>query len=52
MAKPIKETPILYGKDSDKFLKAAKENETRKIPAKEYNRAISIYNKVIKNAKF
>ena len=21
MAKPIKETPILYGKDSDKFLK-------------------------------
>lgn len=51
MAKPIKETPILYGKDSDRFLKEVKENENKKVPAKEYKKAVSSYKKIINNPK-
>jgi hypothetical protein len=51
MAKPIKETPILYGKDSDRFLKEVKENENKKVPAKQYKKAVSAYHKIIKNSK-
>lgn len=51
MAKPIKETPILYGKDSDRFLKEVKENENNKVPAKEYKKAVSSYKKIINNPK-
>ncbi len=51
MAKPIKETPILYGKDSDRFLKEIKENEKKKVPSEDYKRALDIYSKVIKKAK-
>jgi len=51
MAKPIKDTPILYGKDSDRFLKEVKMNENRKIPDKDYQRAVEIYKKVKKKAE-
>lgn len=51
MAKPIKETPILYGKDSDRFLKEVKDNENKKVPAKEYKKAVSSYKKIINNPK-
>lgn len=52
MARPIKETPILYGKDSDRFLNEVQENETKKIPEKDYKRALNIYNKVMENQSF
>lgn len=52
MARPIKETPILYGKDSDRFLKEVRENETKKIPEEDYKRALKIYNKVMENQSF
>ncbi len=46
MAKPIKETPILFGKDADRFLKDIKKNEGEKISDKDYRRALSIFEKV------
>ena len=54
MSTPIKETPILYGKDSDRFLKAIRENETnpsKKISKKEYEDAMKLYDAVMANAK-
>lgn len=51
MAKPIKETPILYGTDSDRFLKEVKKNENKKVSAKEYKKAVSAYEKIINNPK-
>lgn len=50
MATPIKDTPILYGKDSDRFLKKVKENENKRVPKKDYDRAMKVYNKMIKRA--
>lgn len=54
MARPIKETPILYGKESDKFLKTIKQNEkdaSRKVSTEEYNYSKKLYDEVMKNAK-
>jgi len=51
MAKPIKETPILYGKDSDRFLKEVRENENKKVPVKEYKKAVSSFKKILNNPK-
>jgi hypothetical protein len=51
MAKPIKETPILYGKNAKRFLKEIKENESKKISNKEYRRAMTIFDKVVKKNK-
>lgn len=51
MAKPIKETPVLYGKDSDRFLKEVRENENKKISETEYKKAVSTYEKIINNPK-
>lgn len=50
MATPIKDTPILSGKDSARFLKKVKENESKRVPKKDYDRAIKVYNKMIKSA--
>jgi len=49
MASPIKETPVLTGKDAVRFEKQIKENETgkNKVPASEYNRAQETFKKVI-----
>jgi hypothetical protein len=38
MAKPIKETPVLKGKDAVNFLQSMKEAETKKISAEEIAR--------------
>ncbi|MBI5745517.1 MAG: hypothetical protein HZA13_00770 [Nitrospirae bacterium] len=53
MALPIKPTPALSGKDAEKFFKKAKEVEEgkHKISDADYNRAMSIYRKVMKKAK-
>jgi hypothetical protein len=53
MALPIKPTPALSGKDAEKFFNRAKEVEEgkHKISDADYNRAMSIYRKVMKKAK-
>lgn len=51
MARPIKETPILYDEDSDRFLEEVKENELKKVSDAEYYRTLEIYEKVIKKAE-
>jgi hypothetical protein len=40
MARPIKETPILIGKDAREFEKEITENETKQATKEEYERAI------------
>jgi hypothetical protein len=46
MAKPIKETPILRGKEAEYFFTKVQKNETKKVSEKEYRRAVSIFEKV------
>jgi hypothetical protein len=46
MAKPIKETPILRGKEADHFFAKVQKNEAKKVSEKEYKRAVSIFEKV------
>jgi len=41
MARPIKETPILRGKDAERFEKAMKENEKKTITPEEYERIMN-----------
>jgi len=38
MARPVKDTPILYGKDALKFNIAIKENENKKISFQEHQK--------------
>ncbi|MCP5244849.1 MAG: hypothetical protein H6937_02315 [Burkholderiales bacterium] len=45
MATPIKDTPVLYGKDAERFERIIKENESKKVPAADYNRAKEAYKK-------
>lgn len=52
MATPIKETPILYGKDSDRFLEEVKANENKKISEEEKSKNIELYEKVMDKATF
>ncbi len=48
MATKIKETPVLYGKDAERFDRACKENEAglHKVSSGEYQRAMDVYNSV------
>lgn len=52
MAKRIKETPVLYGKDAERFSKKIKENEGKRASKDEYNKMRANYNKLKKFAKF
>ncbi len=52
MATPIKETPILYGKDSDRFLEDVKRNENKRISREEKAKNIDLLNKVLDKATF
>ena len=45
MAKPIKETPILYGKDSRTFSEKMKWNEAL-APKEEYDKVMADYHKM------
>ena len=45
MARPVKETPILTGKDAIRFEKAIKANEKKTISPDEHNRIISAWKK-------
>jgi hypothetical protein len=46
MARPIKETPVLSGKDAKRFEQQIKENEKRKVPESDYQRALKTFNAV------
>ena len=46
MAKPIKETPILYGKDSRTFSEKMKWNEEHPAPKEEYDKVMADYHKM------
>lgn len=43
MAKSIKETPVLYGKDAQKFSEKIAENASKKAPAEEIKRVMDNY---------
>lgn len=43
MARPIKETPVLTGKDADRFQKIIKANEHKKVSTSDYDRAKKAY---------
>jgi hypothetical protein len=47
MAKPIKETPVLMGKDATRFTEEAKANETKRISESDYRKMLTNY-KLIK----
>lgn len=51
MSRPIKDTPVLYGKESDRFLKEVKENESKKVPRKEFKKTQKIFKKIMSKAK-
>jgi hypothetical protein len=45
MARPVKETPILTGKDARRFEKATKANENKRISLEEQQRIIAALDK-------
>ena len=45
MAKPIKATPTLYGKDAKRFSDKIKENESKKVSKSESDRVLNNYKK-------
>lgn len=46
MATPIKDTPVLTGKDARRFEAWMKENETKRVSPEEYERAMAVYRRV------
>lgn len=50
MAKPIKETPVLYGKEATRFLREVTVNEKRDHSAA-YARAKAVYDRFARNAQ-
>lgn len=52
MATAIKETPILYGEDSDRFLKEVEENEKKRMSKGESEESRKLYNSVMAKATF
>lgn len=51
MARPIKETPILHGKDAKEFERKVAENLKKKIPQETIDRINASYERVSKIAK-
>jgi|GEM_PF-1210362 len=43
MARKIKETPVLTGKDAQRFDQLIKANESKKISKEEYSKVVSSY---------
>lgn len=48
MAMPIRETPILKGKDAKHFHEHMKEAESEAIPKEHYDRARKVYDQMIR----
>lgn len=46
MARKVKETPVLSGKDADAFTRAIKANESKKVSRADYVRAVAVYQRV------
>lgn len=46
MARPVKETPVLEGKDARRFEEEIKRNKLRVVPREEYLRAMENYRSV------
>lgn len=46
MAKPIKETPILSGRDAQRFSKIIAANSEKRAPKAEYDRVMANYKKL------
>jgi len=46
MAKPIKETPFLRGKDAENFVAKINENKHQKASREEYDRVMANYRKI------
>lgn len=49
MAQAIKETPVLSGKDAERFEQKIQENASRKVSREEYDRAMRIYKEALKS---
>jgi len=49
MAREVKETPVLSGKDAEVFARAIKANESRNVPSEDYARAKAIYERVTRS---
>jgi hypothetical protein len=50
MARPVKETPILRGRDAEAFARAINENKSKKVSKEEYARAMATYERVLKDS--
>lgn len=46
MAKEIRETPVLTGKDATRFEKMIKDNENRKVSREAYERGKNAFNAI------
>lgn len=46
MARPVKETPVLTGKDARRFETILKKNENVKVPRESYDRAMQTFNRI------
>jgi hypothetical protein len=46
MAKPIKETPFLSGKDAEKFVTKIQQNNQQKASKAEYDKVMQNYRKI------
>lgn len=46
MARPIKETPVLTGRDARRFDEAIKNNENKKVSREHYERAAKTFHSV------
>jgi len=52
MAKPIKETPLLQGKDAVRFVENMKNTSAKKVDSKEMERMRDSFNKIKAIATF
>ncbi len=50
MARKVRETPMLSGKDAARFDHTIKENKTKKVNRAEYERAKSVFDRVSKSS--
>lgn len=50
MARKVKDTPTLSGKDAVRFDRAIKENRTKKVDQSKYVRAKTVFNRVAKSS--
>jgi hypothetical protein len=46
MARPIKETPVLTGRDAQRFEEAIKKNENTKVSRESYEHALKVFKSV------